>query len=106
LFHLALFWLEHAFEGQLQVVRDLVDHIVPANLHARFFGQNSCLFVRHHVETDNDRIRGMGQRDVRFRDAADAPLQQLNLHFRMFELRKLLLDRFDRAANVRPQDNV
>ena len=31
---LALFRLEHAFEGQLQVVGDLVDHVVAANLHA------------------------------------------------------------------------
>ena len=48
----------------------------------------------------------MGQRHVGLGDAADALLQQLDLHLGMLELGELLLDRFDRAAHVGPQDDV
>ena len=63
-FDFALFRLEHAFEGQLQVVGDLVDHVVPANLHALLVGHHAGLFVGHHIEADDDRVRCIGQRNV------------------------------------------
>ena len=57
----ALFRLEHAFEGGLQIVGDLVDDVVAANLHAAGLGQRAGFFVRHDVEADDDRVRGVGQ---------------------------------------------
>ena len=68
----ALFRLEHAFQGRLQVVGDLVDDVVAADLHALLLGQRAGLFVGHDVEADDDRVRGVGQVHVGLGDAADA----------------------------------
>ena len=69
-------------------------------------GQRAGLFVRHHVEADDDRVRGVGQVDVGLGDAADRGLQHLDLHLGVLELGQLLADGLDRAADVGPQDDV
>ena len=68
---LALLGLEHPFERQPQIFGHFVNDVVAADLHALALGQVAGAFVRHDVEADDDRVRGVGQMDVGFGDAAD-----------------------------------
>ncbi len=63
-------------------------------------------FVGHDVEADDHGVRSVGQMHVGFGHSAHGGLQDANLDFRMFELGELFLNRFDRAADVRPQNDV
>ena len=63
-FLLPLLRREHPFQGVPEVVGDLVDDVVAADLHAAFVGQPPGPFVGHHVEADDHRVGGVGQVDV------------------------------------------
>ena len=105
-FDFALFGFEQPFQSSLQFFGDLVNHVVAANLYAPFVGQLPSVFVGHHVETHDNCVRGVCQRDVSLADATHGGLQQLHPNFGMFELAKFLLNRFDRAADVGPQNEI
>ncbi len=45
-FDFAFLWFEHAFQGRFQILGDLVDDLVAANLHALLFGQRARLLRR------------------------------------------------------------
>ena len=58
--------LELAFQGRADVVGQVVDDVVLANLHALLVGQGAGPVVGHDVEADDHRVfrRGQGQPDV------------------------------------------
>ena len=53
-FHNAFFRPQLTFEHQLDVVSDIVNDAVAANLYLAFVSQHPSGFVRYHVETDDD----------------------------------------------------
>ena len=101
-----LLGLEHAFQGRLQVVGDLVDDVVAADLHAQLLGQGARAFVGHDGKADDHRVGGVGQVDVGLADSADGRLQDLDLHFGMLQLFEFLADGLDRTAHIGPQNHV
>ena len=65
---------------RLHVIHEIVDDIVVADLDALVVGRLLRLHVGTHVEADDHRLRGRRQRDIRFRDAADAGMHDARLH--------------------------
>src|SRR5687768_13165211 len=63
--------LEQSAQRLLEVVEDLVDHAVQADLDAALLGHRAGRLVGHDVEADDDRAARVGQLDVAFRDRSD-----------------------------------
>ena len=62
---------EHPGEGLFDVVGDLVDDAVEADVDAAGLGYFAGGFVGHDGEPDDDRVGGIRQKHVAFADAAD-----------------------------------
>src|SRR6266511_1605679 len=92
--------LEHADEGLLDVLGELVDHAVGADLDALSFRERPRLRVRAYVETDDGRGRGRSEHDVVLGDAADALVDDAHAHLGMLDLPELRNGRLDRADDV------
>src|SRR5262245_24917684 len=99
----AFFGLQFSFESGLDVIGEVVNDVVFANLDAAILGQGAGPFVRHYVEPDNDRVlrRREGQRYVAFRDAANADMKNTNANFFVMEFFELFANRLDRTAEIR-----
>jgi hypothetical protein len=63
---------EQALGGLLEVVGDVVDDLVRADLDALLLGERAGLARRDDVEPDDDRLGRLGQDHVALGDAADA----------------------------------
>ena len=66
---------QHAGQRRLHVIHQIVDDVVVADLDAGLLGEIARLLVGAHVEAEDDRLRGLRQRHVRFGDAADAAMR-------------------------------
>src|SRR3954468_13218157 len=97
---------EHADQGLLDVLGELIDHAVRADVDALAIRPRLRLSVRAHVEPDHDRVRGCRQVDVRGRDAADTRVDDVHRHLGMRDLRELALGRLDRSLHVRLDDQA
>ena len=82
------------------VVGQLVDDVVLADLDAALFGELQGRVVGHDVEADDHRVlrRRQGQLHVAFGDAADGRVQNADAHFVVDELFQFLADGLDGAA--------
>ena len=89
-------------ERLLDLLRELVDHAVLADLDPLPVGQLARLGRRPHVEADHHRVRGGGEVDVVLGDAADAGVDHVDAHLGVLDLRQLADDRLDRALHVAP----
>ena len=62
------------------LVLQLIDDGVQANVYAFLFGNFGGLALRADVESDDDGVRRGGQQDVALRDGADAGVHHLDAH--------------------------
>src|SRR6266498_10193 len=78
---------EHADEGLLDVLGQLVDDPIRAEVNSFALCQSASLGVRAHVEAGDDRVRSGGEHDVALRDRADARVDDVDRHLRVLDLR-------------------
>ena len=97
---------EHADERLLDVLGQLVDDAVGADVDALALGERARLGVRPHVEADDERVRGRGEHDVALGDRADALVDHVDTHLGVVDLGELGDGRLDRAADVALEDQV
>ena len=92
---------QHARQQALQVVGQLVDHRIIADVDPFLVRQVARLLIGPDVEADDDRVRRLSQRDVRFGDAADAAVQEAYLHLVGRQRLRRADDRLERALHIR-----
>src|SRR5512146_1512576 len=97
---------EHADERLLDVLRQLVDDAVRADLDALALRELARLGVRAHVEADDERVGRGGEVDVVLRDPADAGVDDVDAHLGVLDLRQLGDGGLDRALHVALEDEV
>ena len=69
---------EHADQRLLDVLGQLVDHAVGADVDALAVGERFASAFGPHVEADDDRVRGGRQVDIGGGDAADAGVDHVH----------------------------
>src|SRR5712691_8589391 len=97
---------QHADERLLDVLGQLVDDAVRADLDADALGQRARLGARAHVEADDQRAGGAREVDVVLRDAAHALVNDVHANFGVLDLLQLGDCRLDGADDVALQDQV
>ena len=97
---------EHADERLLDVLGELVDDAVGADVDALALRELPCLGVRTHVEADDECVRSRGEHDVALGDRADALVDHVHAHLGVLDLRELGDRRLNRAADVALEDQV
>ena len=95
-----------ADEGLLDVLGQLVDHAVGADVDALAVGECLGLGVRTDVEPDDDRGRCGGQVDVGLDDRADARVDHADGDLVALDLLDLAERGLDRALDVGLDDQV
>src|SRR5258708_2512316 len=78
--------LEHAGHGALQLVRQLVDDGVQADIHLFLFSQRSCVSFGAHVEADDNGVGSGSQQDIAFVEGADGGTQHADANSLVREL--------------------
>ncbi len=76
---LAVDRLQHALERRLDVIHQLVDDAIGANVHTLLGGEPLRRSIHLDVERDDDRLRRRGQMHVRLADVADGVMDQAHL---------------------------
>src|SRR5215212_1463043 len=95
---------EKARHRRLHVVHEVVDDVVVADLDAGPLGGLAGLLVGADVEAEHDRAGGLRQRDVGFRDGADAGLDHAGRDLFVAGLLERADDRLGGALDVGPDD--
>src|SRR5262249_33162137 len=98
--------LQHADERLLDVLRELVDDAVGADLDAFALGERARLGARAHVEADDQRAGRAREVDVVFGDAAHGLVHDVHAYLGVLDLLQLRHGRFDRAYDVALEDQV
>src|SRR6056297_1443407 len=98
--------LEHADDGLLDVLEELVDDLVGTNLHFFLLGELSGLAVGTHVEADDRRVRGVRQGDVVLGDPTDRSMDEADVDLVAFESSQRLGDSFEGPLHVGLEDQV
>ncbi len=96
-----LFRFEATFQGSLNIVSNLVNDVVTPDFNLQLIGQRPGDFVGDDIEANDDRLRRLGQADVSQSDSTDECLQNIDSDFRVLDLGKLFLQRFDRTSHIR-----
>src|SRR4051812_22541062 len=91
---------EHSDQSLLDVLRQLVDDVVRADLDAFALGERTRLRVRADVEADDHPARRRREHDVVVGDAADTLVDDVDAHLGMLDLPELADDRLDGALHV------
>ena len=97
---------EHPLDGLLDLVGDLVDDVVAADLDLLLVGQRDGPVLGGDAEADDDRLRGVGQEDVALGDPADALEEDADRDLGVLELLELLDQGLERALDVGLEDQV
>ena len=97
--------LEQALEGRLDVVGELVDDVVQADVDALGLGRPAGGVGDLGVEADDDRVRGGRQHDVVVGDVAGALVQDVEPDLVLVELLERVGDRAERARHVGLEDD-
>ena len=97
---------QQSLDGLLDVVGDLVNDIVAADLDILLLGLDDRPVLGGDTEADHDGLRGVGQQDVALGDAADALEQDADRHLAVLQFLQLLGQGLDRALNVGLDDQV
>ena len=100
------FWLQASFEHRFKIVGDFINHFIAANFGLNFIGQRTSRFVGNNIESTDDRLRCLSQTYISDRHATNECLDDFDSNFRMVDLAQFLLDRFDRAFGIGPDDQV
>ena len=97
---------EHADERLLDVLGELVDDAVRADVDALALGERARIRARADVEADHERVRRGREVDVVLGDPADARVDDVHAHFRVLDLLELADERLDGALDVALEDDV
>src|SRR6266511_1424571 len=97
---LDLLGLEHALERGAQVLGDLVDHRVGADVDALFVGDAARLRQGTHVEADDDRVGRRGEHHVGLVDSAGRRVDDVDRDLGLGHLCDLVLERLQRPRDV------
>ena len=92
-------------ERRPHVVDEVVDDVVVADFNTALFGKVARFFVGAHVETDDDRLRGLRERHIGFGDAPDAAVNDARLNFVVAEFFDRRGDRLHRALDIALDDD-
>src|SRR3984893_1217291 len=99
-------WLVEALDGAFDVVGDVVDDVVTANVDllplAGLLGERVSL----DVEGDDERVGDRGQQNVRLGHGTDTLEDDLDLHLGVLDLQQGALERLDRAVAVSLEHQV
>ncbi len=96
---------EQALHRFLDLVLQLVNDGVQADVHFFLIGDFGGLALGAHVEADDDGVRRRGEQHVGLGDGAHARVQQLDLDLFAGESPQQVGDHFHRAAHVALQDD-
>src|SRR3990172_8768364 len=102
---LDLLRLEEPGEGLLDVVGELVDDVVEADVDLLGLGRPPGRVADPGVEADDDRVRGRGQKDVVVGDLAGALVEDVDLDLVRGQLAQGVGDRPERAGDVGLEDD-
>ena len=97
---------EHPDERLLDVLGELVDDAVGADVDALALGELPRLGARPDVEADHERVRRRCEVDVVLGDPADAGVDHVDPHLGVLDLPELADERLDRALHVALEDDV
>ncbi len=97
---------EHALHRGAQLLGDLVDHRVGADLDALLLGRAASVGERADVEADDDRVGGGGEHHVGLVDAAGGAADHVDGDLVLRKLRDLVLERLERARDVGLEQDV
>src|ERR671924_793066 len=97
---------EHADERLLDVLGELVDAPVGADLDAPALGERPRLRGGAHVEADDERVRGRREVHVALADPADTLVDDIDAHLGVLDLLQLRDRGLDRALHVALEDEV
>src|SRR3954452_13171495 len=103
---LDLIGFEHALHRGTQLVQNLVDHRVVADLDALPLAHRAGVADGPHVEADDDRVGRRGKHDVGLVDAADAGADDVHRHLVLRQLGDLVLERLGGAGDVGLDEEV
>ena len=103
--HLHHLRLEHALQGRVDVVRELVDDVVEPDVDALGLGGAAGGVGDLGVEPDDDRVRRRGEHDVVVGDVAGALVEDVDPHLVRGQLLEGVVDRAQRARHVRLEDD-
>ena len=92
--------------ARFNLVGQLVNDGVQADIHLLLLGQRRGVALRPDVEPDDDRVRGRSQQHVGFVDGADAAAQHTDADLVVGELLQRVGEHFGRAADVGLEDDV
>ena len=93
-------------ERLLDLVGELVDDAVGADVDALALGERARLGARPHVEADHERVRGRREVDVVLGDPADARVDDVDAHLGVLDLAELAEERLDGSLHVALEDDV
>ena len=94
--------LEQAAHGALDLILQLVNDRVQADIDFFLLGNFLRLALRPHVEADDDRIRRRSQKNIGLRDGPHARSQQFQSHFVVRELRQQIAESLPPSPAHRP----
>src|SRR5919202_1968624 len=97
---------EHADERLLDVLRELVDDAVGADVDALALRERARLGARPHVEADDERVRDRREVDVVLGDAADPGVDDVHAHLGVLDLLELGDRRLDGSVHAALDDEV
>ena len=97
--------LEETLERGAEIVGQLVDDVVQADVDALGLGRPTGGVGDLRVEADDDRVRGGGQHDVVVGDVAGALEQDVEADLLLVELLQRVGDGAQRAGHVRLEDD-
>ncbi len=97
---------EHADESLLDVLGELVDDAIRADVDALAFGELSGFSARTDVEADDDAVRRRREVDVVLRDPPHARVDHIDPNLGVLDLLELPEQRLHRALHVALQDDV
>src|SRR6266852_3303697 len=98
--------LVETLDGPLDVVGDVEDDVVAADVHLLPLGGLLSERISLDVKGDDERVRYRRQQDVRLGHGADALEDDLDLHLGILDLQQRALERLDRAVAVSLEDQV
>ncbi|MNE23458.1 hypothetical protein D3C80_1167130 [compost metagenome] len=100
----AAFRRQKTRHGCLNVIHQIVDDVVVADVEAVTLGDRTSLCIGADVEADDCGIRCLGERDIRLGDRAGARMDDTGTNFVGTKLVERRDDRFDRTLHVTLDD--
>src|SRR6266496_468636 len=97
---------QHAGEGGLNIINELVNDIVVANIDAFFLRLALCCSVGFDVEANDDSARGRGKVNIGFVDVANAFVDEAYFNIFFTDFCQSVFDGLRGALNVALEHNI